>query len=85
MIKIEVRLFATLATFLPRGEGNTTTVELPDGATVEDLVQTLAIPDDLPRITLVNGRNAEPDQPLVSGDLVTLFPPLAGGNLSLPA
>ena len=50
-------------------------MELPDGATVGDLVQMLAIPDDLPRVTLVNGRNAELDQRLLSGDVVTLFRP----------
>ena len=60
-------------------------MEFPAGATVGDLVQMLAIPDDLPRITLVNGRNAELDQRLLSGDVVTLFPPLAGGSAPLPA
>lgn len=84
-IKIEVRLFATLTAYLPGGEGNAANMELPDGATVGDLVQMLAIPDDLPRVTLVNGRNAELDQPLLSGDVVTLFPPLAGGRAPVPA
>ncbi len=80
MIKIEVRLFATLAAYLPGGEGNAANMELPDGVTVRDLVQMLAIPDDSPRITLVNGRDAELDRPLLSGDVVSLFPPLAGGS-----
>lgn len=84
-IKIEVRLFATLTAYLPGGEGNAANMELPDGATLGDLVQMLAIPDDLPRVTLVNGRNAELDQRLLSGDVVTLFPPLAGGSAPVPA
>lgn len=82
VIKIEVRLFATLAAYVPGGGGNAATIELPGGATVGHLVQVLAIPDDLPRITLVNGRNAESEEPLASGDVVSLFPPLAGGDLS---
>jgi molybdopterin converting factor small subunit len=84
-IKIEVRLFATLTAYLPGREGNAANMELPDGATVGDLVQMLAIPDDLPRVTLVNGRNAELDQRLLSGDVVTLFPPLAGGSAPFSA
>ena len=85
MIKIEIRLFATLSAYVPGGEGNTATIELPDGATVGELVQTLAIPDDLPRITLVNGRDVESEDRLNAGDIVSLFPPLAGGGASLPA
>ncbi len=80
VIKIEVRLFATLAAYLPGKEGNVATIELLDEATVGDLIQVLGIPDDIPRITLVNGRNAESDRPLLSGDVVSLFPPLAGGS-----
>lgn len=56
------------------------TIKLLDGATVGDLIQVFGIPDDIPRITLVNGRNAESDRPLLSGDVVSLFPPLAGGS-----
>jgi molybdopterin converting factor small subunit len=85
VIKVEVRLFATLSAYIPGGEGNTATIELPDGATVGDLVQTLAIPDDLSRITLVNGRDAGSSDRLNAGDIVSLFPPLAGGRASLPA
>ena len=79
MIKVEARLFATLAAYLPGGEGNTAALELPDRATVGDLVQLLGIPDDLSRVTLVNGLNAKADHILHSGDVVSLFPPLSGG------
>ncbi|HEV8676000.1 MAG TPA: MoaD/ThiS family protein [Methylomirabilota bacterium] len=79
-MKIEVRLFANLAAYLPPGaRRDAATVEVPDAATVADVARWLQIPDDLPRLVLVNGRDATADQPLVPGDVVTLYPPLAGG------
>lgn len=82
-MKVEVRLFATLRDFLPpsqRGAGGATALELPDGSTVADLGRALGIPGDMPRVTLVNGEDAEPERKLAPDDVVTLFPPLAGGG-----
>lgn len=79
-MKIEVRLFANLADYLPPGtRGSSASVEVPDGATVADLVRRLAIPDELPRLMLVNGRDAGAEWRLAPGDVVSLIPPLAGG------
>ena len=80
-MRVEVRLFATLARYLPPGsrEG-ATTIDIPDGATVRELARGLGVPPDLERVILVNGRDASPDQPLHEGDVVSLFPPLAGGH-----
>jgi molybdopterin converting factor small subunit len=78
---VEVRLFATLATFLPAGgRGGATRLEVPEGTTPRALTQRLGIPTELERVTLVNGLDADPDQPLRSEDIVTVFPPLAGGG-----
>ena len=38
-------------------------------------------PAELERVTLVNGTDATPDTLLRGGDVVTVFPPLAGGRL----
>lgn len=79
-MRIEVRLFATLADYLPAaGRGEGAALELPDGATLGDVVRRLGIPDDVPRLMLVNGMDAAPDHRLESGDVVAIFPPLAGG------
>ncbi len=79
-MRIEVRLFATLASYLPPGSGGgTVIIELPTGSTVNDVAAQLGIPSDLQRIALVNGHDAGPDRHLSAGDIVTLFPPLAGG------
>jgi len=79
-VKIEVRLFANLADYLPPGtRGSSATIEVPDGATLADLVGRLAIPDDLPRLMLVNGQDAGAERRLRPGDVVSVIPPLAGG------
>lgn len=80
-MKIEVRLFATLRDVLPPGPAatGTTTIDLPAGATVADVGRVLGIPGDLARVALVNGEDAGPERRLRDGDVVTLFPPLAGG------
>ncbi|MBI4012847.1 MAG: MoaD/ThiS family protein [Candidatus Rokubacteria bacterium] len=79
-MKVEVRLFATLAQYLPpNSKGNTASVDLPEEITVEALVARLGLSDDLPTVTLVNGLDATPGQRLSDGDVVSLFPPLSGG------
>jgi len=79
-VRVEVQLFATLAAFLPTGsrEG-AATLDVPDSSTVRDVIQRLGLPPDLDRVTLVNGGDAPPDRALRPGDVVTVFPPLAGG------
>ena len=79
-MKIEVRLFADLADYRPPGaRGDAATLDLPENATVADVVRRLALPDDLPRLMLVNGRDADAGHRLSPGDVVSLIPPLAGG------
>jgi molybdopterin converting factor small subunit len=80
-VNVEVRLFATLTAFLPfeaRGAG-ATVLDLPDRSTVADVAAALGIPAGMSRVALVNGREAAEGQGLTAGDVVTLFPPLAGG------
>jgi molybdopterin converting factor small subunit len=81
-VTVEVRLFATLAQFLPAGSAEGSAVlEVPEGATIADVARRLGIPAGLDRVLLVNGREAGSDQRLRSGDVVDMFPPLAGGGL----
>lgn len=80
-MKVEVHLFATLTAFLPPGSRTGVAVlDVPAGSTVRDVASRLGIPPDLDRVGLVNGREAEPDTSLRADDVVTLFPPLAGGR-----
>ena len=81
-MRIEVRLFATLASHLPENavDGSAILDVLP-GLTADGVLRSLRVPEDMPRIMLVNGRDAAPEQPLQDGDVVSVFPPLAGGTI----
>ena len=79
-MKVEVQLFATLAGYLPVGAtGDGVTLELPEGTTVGDVTRSLEIPDDLDCVTVVNGHDVPSERRLIDGDVVSMFPPLAGG------
>lgn len=75
---VKVKFFAGLRAFLPPG-GNPHAAEFEDGATVADVFRTFGVPPEKPRIILVNGRHADPDRVLADGDLLAVFPPVAGG------
>ena len=79
-MRVDVRLFATLVPFLPPDSRDGAAVlEVPEGSTVHDVVRRLGIPADLERVTLLNGGDSATDARLHAGDVVTVFPPLAGG------
>jgi len=80
-VKVEVHLTATLRAYLPAGTvGDNVVLDVPDGATVDQVVHSLRIPRELERLTVVNGRDAVPDQQLCEGDVMAVFQPLAGGR-----
>jgi molybdopterin converting factor small subunit len=79
-MNIEVRLYANFRDFLP--PGSTTFAmkkSLERGMTIEELVKDLGLPEDVPKIVIVNGSHAEFDYVVKDGDTVSVFPPLAGG------
>jgi molybdopterin converting factor small subunit len=80
-VRVEVRAFATIRSFLPSGARHTATLDVPDASTIADLTGALGIPRSMAVIALLNGREAEPGQTLSEHDVVTLFPPLAGGRI----
>ncbi len=79
-MKVEVQLFATLAAYLPAGAGgDSVTLDVRDGTTITELVRLLGIPDDVECLMVVNGHDAPPEHRLTNGDVLSMFPPLAGG------
>lgn len=80
-MKVEVRLFATLVPYLPPGSRDgVAVVDVPDGVTPRELTRRLGIPAELDRVVLVNGAEAPTDGPLRDRDVITVYPPLAGGR-----
>ena len=79
-MKVEVRLFATLERYLPPGaQGDGVSLDLPAGATVGDVAEALEIPSEMSCLTVVNGHDAPSNHVLAPGDVLSMFPPLAGG------
>lgn len=74
-MKFTVKLFASLRDFGPKYRE----IDLQGSPVLEDIIKTLNLPDNYPIIRLVNGEFAEPGQPLKEGDVIALFPPIAGG------
>ena len=80
-MKIEVQLYATLFQYLPKGAQNRRAVmEFADGITVGQVINQLGIPTQHQNMVLVNGTHAQEDAPLKDGDVLSVFPPIAGGR-----
>ena len=79
-MEIEVKLFATLRDFLPEGSSRFSCRMGIDGQTrVQDILARLKIPEEMPKIILVNGIHGKKEQALKDGDVLSVFPPVAGG------
>ena len=79
-MKAEIRLFANFRDYLPAGSASFSYMMSFEGEkTVSQVIEELKLPDDIPRIIIVNGLHSEEDRVLQDGDVVSLFPPLAGG------
>ncbi len=77
---VYVKLFATLS----RCSGGVAPgvpfeVELPDGATLGDVVTRLKLPLEEVKVFFVNGRARPVTWVLASGDEIGIFPLVAGG------
>ena len=80
-MKVRLRLFATLARYLPSdADGDGVTVALAAGATLADALAPLGIPSSEEYVAVVNGVHVDLDAHLADGDELTLFPPLSGGS-----
>jgi molybdopterin synthase sulfur carrier subunit len=80
MITVHVKLFATLRRYRPGlGMGEAFPVELPEGATVADLVKHLGLPQDEVKLVFANALYRDTGHVLADGDEVGIFPPVGGG------
>jgi len=78
---IEAKIFATLRHYLPnspnRLDGDKW--DMPEGATVRQVLKILNIPEKEAKMLLINGRNADKEKVLNEGDVFHVFPIMAGG------
>ncbi|MEW6665651.1 MAG: MoaD/ThiS family protein [Thermodesulfobacteriota bacterium] len=80
-MKIEVRLYASLARYMPAqgSAGFPEMLEVPEGLTVQELLRQLRVPPEAVKVVFLNGVHASADQVLQPGDRIGVFPPVAGG------
>jgi sulfur carrier protein ThiS len=88
-VHITFKAFATLGAYLPREHagrprsGNELPLEVPEGTTLQAVIELFPLPHALVHLVLVNGEYIQPDDRagrlLQEGDAVAIWPPIAGG------
>lgn len=83
-MKVTVKLYATLSDYLPPGtRQNRVEVEVAEAATVDAVLRPFLLPPRLTHLVLVNGTyvapDARPTTRLCAGDVLAVWPPIAGG------
>jgi molybdopterin converting factor small subunit len=81
MIEVTVRLNAGLRRHRPAlGIGEALPLRVPEGTDLRELLnRILQIPPNEVAFPMVNGVKCDLDKPLVGGDRVAFWPPVAGG------
>jgi sulfur carrier protein ThiS len=80
-MKIKIKLLTQMKQYLPDSDmpGNTRSVEFKDHPTIREVFSELGIPEDIPKVILLNDRQGRLDDILKEGDAVTVVPPVGGG------
>lgn len=83
-MRITLKMFASLGDYLPAGHlNNQVNLDVPEGTTILNILESNAIPLKLVHLVLVNGVYIEPadraTKPLQENDVLALWPPVAGG------
>ena len=78
-MKITLKLYATLREHLNDHHNGASKIILHEQSTVKDVFKAYKIPEDIPKIILINGLQKSEDDILHDGDILSVFPPIAGG------
>jgi len=80
MIQVTLKLLGPFRSCVPGpGSDGSRVIELRAGARLGDALLRAALPAGVPRVVLLNGTQRGDDPQLGDGDVVTVFPPIAGG------
>jgi sulfur carrier protein ThiS len=88
-MRITFKLFAMLTDYLPRQvdgrprSGNVIELDLPEGSTVQQVIDRFDLPARLVHLVLVDGtfipKEERESRELVAGQTLAIWPPVAGG------
>ena len=79
-MRVQAKLFATLSRYRPgQMAGAPFEVDLPEGATLENLIRQLNLPQEEVKVVFVNARAQPLTYILNPADEVGIFPPIGGG------
>jgi sulfur carrier protein ThiS len=82
---ITFKLYASLTQYLPAHarQDNLVPLEVPEGATVQSVIEPYGMPVKLVHLVLINGVYVPPEERLTrqlkDGDVLAIWPPVAGG------
>lgn len=84
-MNITFKLFASLTDFLPieHRTANQVTLDVAEGATILQVIEPFGLPEKMVHLVLINGKYIAPADratlPLQPGDVLAIWPPIAGG------
>lgn len=84
-MQITLKLYASLTDYLPPDQraGNRVGLDVAPGATVSMVIEPFKLPMKLVHLVLINGHYVPPEErgsrALVEGDVLAIWPPIAGG------
>lgn len=84
-MKITFKLYATLQDLLPPGAvKNAVNIDVPDDASLNDIIDQFRVPRELAHLVLVNGvfhctADRDSREILKENDVLAIWPPVAGG------
>jgi molybdopterin converting factor small subunit len=75
-VRIRIKLFATLQSFMPASAEN---YAIETGTTIRTLLEQLELPENKAKLIFIDGIKAELTTALQGGERVGIFPPVGGG------
>jgi sulfur-carrier protein len=84
-MKITFKLFATLTDYLPADarRSNLVSLDVDPSSPISQIIEPFGLPPKLVHLVLVNGKYIEPEArmstTLNEGDVLAIWPPIAGG------
>jgi sulfur carrier protein ThiS len=80
-MKVEVKLYASLARYLPDGSGRHVPIilDIEKDTSINQILEHLRVPLKSVKLIFLNGIHATGDETLNEGDRLGIFPPVGGG------